>query len=80
MRYLANKPTPYKLDANTGALTKPDGSFPTQTKIDELDKKIDEYQQKNTLVKQQVFSTIMDRLLLRVQNLGAASLIWAEIC
>jgi hypothetical protein len=80
MRYLANKPTPYKLDANMGALTKPDGSVPTQTKIDELDKKIDEYQQKNTLVKQQVFSTIMDRLLLRVQNLGAASLIWAEIC
>jgi hypothetical protein len=51
-----------------------------QTEIDELDKKIDEYQQKNALVKQQVFSTITDWLLLHVQNLGAASLIWAEIC
>jgi len=83
MRYLdgrANEPTPFKLDANMGVLAKPDGSVPTQTEIDELDKKIDKYQQKNTLVKQQVFSMITDWLLLRMQNLGTVSLIWAEIC
>jgi len=33
-----------------------------------------------TLVKQQIFSTISDQLLLRVQNLGSASKIWDEIC
>ncbi|KAG1849429.1 hypothetical protein DFJ58DRAFT_636924, partial [Suillus subalutaceus] len=57
-----------------------DGTVPTQTDIDELDKKIDEYYQKNSLVKQQVFSTITDRLLLRVQKLEAAHEVWAEIC
>jgi len=32
------------------------------------------------VVKQQIFSTITDRLLLRVQKLDEASKIWAEIC
>lgn len=34
----------------------------------------------NPMVKQQVFSTITDRLLLRVQKLESASEVWAEIC
>lgn len=34
----------------------------------------------SNLVKQQVFSTITDRLLLRVQKLESASEVWAEIC
>ncbi|KIK32341.1 hypothetical protein CY34DRAFT_101732, partial [Suillus luteus UH-Slu-Lm8-n1] len=58
----------------------PDGSNPTEKEIEERDKKLDEYDQKNSLVKQQVFSTITDRLLLRVQKLESASEVWAEIC
>jgi hypothetical protein len=45
-----------------------------------LDKKLDEFYQKDSLVKQQVFSTITDRLLLHVQKLEVASQIWNEIC
>jgi uncharacterized circularly permuted ATP-grasp superfamily protein len=51
-----------------------------QRRIEALDKSIDEFYQKNSLVKQQVFSTISDRLLLRVQKLDSAASIWAEIC
>jgi hypothetical protein len=83
MRYTDGRicePIPFVIDPNTKAVKKPDGSTPTQTEIDELDKKIDEYHQKNSLVKQQIFSTITDRLLLRVQKLGEASEIWNEIC
>ena len=76
----AVRPLPFVVDPKTSSITKPDGSTPMQTEIEELDKKIDEYHQKNSLVKQQVFSTIMDRLLLRVQKLDTASKIWAEIC
>jgi hypothetical protein len=31
-------------------------------------------------VKQHVFSTILDQLLLRVQKLKVASIIWSEVC
>jgi hypothetical protein len=41
---------------------------------------MDEYNQKNSLVKQQIFSTITDWLLLRMQKLESASEVWAEIC
>lgn len=61
-------------------MTKKDGTVPTQAEIDDLNKKLDEYYQHNSLVKQQVFSTIMDRLLLWVQKLEAASDIWKEVC
>lgn len=76
----AKEPIPFNVDLNTKALKKKDDTAPTQTEIDELDKRIDEYQQKNSLVKQQIFSTITDRLLLRVQKLETASEIWKEIC
>jgi len=76
----AIKLTPFLIDEKTKAVTKPDGLMPTQAEINELDKKIDDYYQKNSLIKQQVFSTITDRLLLHVQNLHKASEIWAEIC
>jgi hypothetical protein len=48
--------------------------------IEECDKKMDEYDQKNSLVKQQIFSTITDQLLLHVQKLESASEVWVEIC
>ncbi|KAJ8582899.1 hypothetical protein M405DRAFT_776031, partial [Rhizopogon salebrosus TDB-379] len=75
----AVKPIPFMVDSAGNAMKK-DGTAATQTEIDELDEKIDIYHQKNSLVKQQIFSTITDRLLLRVQKLDEASKIWAEIC
>lgn len=82
MRYVdgrAVKPVPFDIDPKTGVAMKPDGSAPTQTEIDEHDKKIDEHYQKDSLVKQQLFSTITDRLLLRVQKLEGAAAMWEEI-
>jgi hypothetical protein len=82
MRYAdgrAVKPVPFTLDS-AGKTVKKDGTPATQTEIDDSDEKIDIYHQKNSLVKQQIFSTITDRLLLRVQKLDEASKIWAEIC
>ncbi|KIK45144.1 hypothetical protein CY34DRAFT_28327, partial [Suillus luteus UH-Slu-Lm8-n1] len=70
---------PFDIDPMTGVAMKPDGSAPTQTEIDEHDKKIDEHYQKDSLVKQQLFSTITDRLLLRVQKLEGAAAMWEEI-
>ncbi|KAJ8586558.1 hypothetical protein M405DRAFT_743377, partial [Rhizopogon salebrosus TDB-379] len=78
MRYLdgrITKPVPFKTDSS-GKVVKPDGTAPSTTEIEELEKKIDEYYQKDSLVKQHVFSMISDRLLLRVQNLDNASKIW----
>ncbi|OJA09525.1 hypothetical protein AZE42_12070 [Rhizopogon vesiculosus] len=49
---------------------KPDGTTPTNMEIEDLDDKIDEYHQKDSLIKQQIFSTIFDQLLLHVQTLG----------
>lgn len=83
MRYAdgrARKPVPYAIDAKTRLPTKSDGTAATQDEIDALDKKLDEFYQKDSLVKQQIFSTITDRMLLRVQKLEVASKVWAEIC
>ena len=82
MRYVdgrAVKPVPYAVDATTGKTMKPDGKEATETEIEELDKKLDEFFMKDSLVKQHIFSTITDRLLLRVQRLDRASKIWEEI-
>ncbi|KIJ08517.1 hypothetical protein PAXINDRAFT_18356 [Paxillus involutus ATCC 200175] len=68
------------VDPTTGQATKADGTAPTQTEIDERDEKIDEFYQKDSLVKQQIFSTITDRLLLLVQKLDGAAAVWKEVC
>ncbi|OAX40831.1 hypothetical protein K503DRAFT_686705, partial [Rhizopogon vinicolor AM-OR11-026] len=83
MRYAdgrAVKPVPYKFDETKKEHQKTDGTVATETEVEELDKKIDEYYQKDSLVKQQIFSTITDRVLLRVQRLDGASAVWTEIC
>ncbi len=74
------KPVPFVFDSSTSKYKKPDGSEPTESEVEDLDDKIDEYHQKDSLVKQQIFSTISDQLLLRVQSLGSASKIWDEVC
>jgi hypothetical protein len=69
----AVKPIPFVIDESMGAPKKANGSTPSQTKIEELDKKLDEFFQKDLVVKQQIFSTITDRLLLHIQKLDHAS-------
>lgn len=83
MRYVdgrARKLAPFIIDPESGLAKMEDGTMPTEEEIEALDKKMDEFYQKNSLVKQQIFSTIMDRLLLCMQKLELASRIWAKIC
>src|SRR6266436_6709797 len=83
MRYVdgrAVKPVPFMLDPKTKLLVNVKGAMPTEMEIEALDDKLDDYYQKDALVKQHMFSTISDRLLLRVQGLLSASKIWDEIC
>jgi hypothetical protein len=83
MRYTnghKTKPIPFPIDKLTGKVTKSDGTMPMAVDLEELEDKIDEYQQKDSLVKQQIFSTISDQLLLRIQNLDCAATIWAKVC
>jgi hypothetical protein len=82
MRYLdgrAKEPIPFEIDSS-GKSIKPDKSQATESEIEDLDKKIDEYQQKDSLAKQHIFSMVSDRLLLRIQKLNSALKIWSEIC
>jgi hypothetical protein len=76
----AVRPSLFKVHKKTKKLVKDDGTEPTEAEVEALDKKLDEFYQKDSLVKQQVFSTITDRLLLHVQKLKVASQIWNEIC
>jgi hypothetical protein len=64
---------------SSGQMVKPDGCTPMATEIKDLEKGIDEHYQKDSLVRQHIFSTILDRLLLHVQNLDEVSKIWEEI-
>jgi len=82
MRYVdgrAVRPVPSPIDLKMSKLMKPDGLAAMDTEIEELDKKIDKFFMKDSLVKQHIFSTITDRLLLCVQKLDNASKIWEEI-
>src|SRR5258705_9255657 len=74
----AKQPIPFVLDASQTPLNVA-GKPATDTEIEALDDKLDDFYQKDALVKQHIFSTISDRILLHVQNLQSASKIWAEI-
>lgn len=50
-----------------------------ETEVEELEEKIDEYLQKDSLAKQHLFNTISDQLLLCIQHLGNTSKIWSKI-
>ena len=76
----AIKPVPYTVDSRTRTVKKPDGSTAAPDEIEEQDKKVDKYHQKDSLIKQQIFTTITDHILLHVQRLDGASKMWAEIC
>src|SRR5882762_10759793 len=82
MRYVegqAVKPEPFKLDPKGKKLLKEDATEATEAKREAREDKIDEWYQKDSLAKQHIFSTIMNRLLLRVKKLPNASEIWEEI-
>src|SRR5258705_3997095 len=82
MRYIdgrVKQPIPFALSPTTGEPLKADGKPATDAEIEALDDRLDEFCQKNSLVKQHIFSTISDRLVMRVKNLQTASMIWVEI-
>jgi hypothetical protein len=60
----AVRPVLFVINEATSKVMKLDGSKATQAEIEALNKSIDEFYQKDSLVKQQVFNTISDRLLL----------------
>jgi len=82
MRYVdgrAAKPVPFAISAKTRLPVKADGSATTEEEREAKDDKIDEWYQKDALVKQHIYSTISNRLLWRVKGLPDASKIWDEI-
>jgi len=52
----------------------------TAAEIEAHEDLIDEFYYKDSLAKQQLFSTILDHVLLQVQSLDNSSMIWKEIC
>src|SRR5882762_11367557 len=82
MRYIdgrTKQPLPFKLDPKGKELVKEDGKPATEAEQEAREDKIDEWYQKDAYVKQHIFSTITNRLLLRVQKLPNALEIWEEI-
>ena len=83
MRYIDGRrviPAAYAIGPKSKLPIKADGSVASEAEIEALEDKIDEFHQRDAYVKQHIFSTITDRLLLRVQKLGSSEKIWAEIC
>src|SRR5882762_8714080 len=82
MRYIdgrVKQPIPFAMSPTTGELLKADGKPAMDAEIEALDDKLDEFCQKNSMVKQHIFSTLSDRLVVRVKHLKSASMIWVEI-
>src|SRR6266436_5809624 len=83
MRYIDGRrviPAAYAIGPKSKLPIKADGSVASEAEIEALEDKIDEFHQRDAYVKQHIFSTITDRLLLCVQKLGSSEKIWAEIC
>ncbi|OAX31549.1 hypothetical protein K503DRAFT_653677, partial [Rhizopogon vinicolor AM-OR11-026] len=78
----ATLPAPLALDPSSNAPLMP-GPTKTPTTVAEIaahEDLIDEFYYKDSLAKQQLFSTISDHVLLQVQKLDNSSMIWKEIC
>src|SRR6267154_1598612 len=88
-RYLEGRakiPTPL-VSINTGTNDAPvfvqslDNKTPaTEDEIEEAEKKLDEYEQKECAVKQTLYGSISDRRLIEIKNLGTAAEAWAKLC
>ena len=75
----AMEPAPLK--TNTAEVPQcPNGGATTPDEIKENLKEIQDYHYWNSLVKQQIFSTLTDEMYLRVQEFKSASKIWKELC
>ena len=75
----AKEPDPLKAD--TARIPQSlNGGTATSDEIKENLKEIQEYHYRNSLVKQQIFSTITDEMYLRVQEFDSTSRIWMELC
>src|SRR5258708_5950247 len=73
------QPIPFTIDPSNNTPVRADGKPAMEVEIEALDDKLNEFCQKDSLVKQHIFSTISDRLLLCIQSLQSASKIWAKI-
>ena len=73
------EPTPLKTDEN-GVPLGPKGEAATPAQIKENLDEIQEYHYRNSLVKQQIFGTLMDEMYLQVQEFESTSKIWTELC
>ena len=73
------EPTLLQTDSN-GVPIGPAGGAATPAEIKENLNEIQEYQYRNSIVKQQIFSTLTDDTFLRVQEFESASKIWMELC
>src|SRR5258705_6175566 len=82
MRYIdgrTKQPLAFELDPTGKTIVREDSKPATEAEQEAREEKIDEWYQKDAYVKQHIFSTITDRLLLRVQKLPNASEIWEQI-
>ena len=75
----AQEPTPLKIDQTRVPLG-PKGEAVIAAEIKEKLDEIQEYNYRDSLVKQQIFSTLTDKTYLRVQEYESASKIWMELC
>ena len=75
----AMEPAPLKTNT-AGVPQSPNGGVATPDEIKEDLKEIQEYHYWNTLVKQQIFSTLTDEMYLWVQEFESASKIWKDLC
>ena len=72
---------PIPLKTNTaGVPQSPNGRAATPDEIKKNLKEIQEYHHRNSLVKQQIFSTLTDEMYLQVQEFESTSKIWKELC
>ena len=69
-RYVAN---------SAGVVVKADGTVASQDEIKENRKEVNEYEQKDSLVQQHIFSTITDRVMLQLESLDSGSAMWKEL-
>src|SRR5258707_2374034 len=76
----ATLPAPLALDPSSNLPVMSVGVPATAAEIEAHEDTIDEFYHKDSLVKQQLFSTISDHVLLQVQSLDNSSMIWKEIC
>jgi len=62
-----------------GVVVKVDRSTASQDEIKENRKEVNEYEQKDSLIQQHIFSTITDCVMLQLESLDSGSAMWKEL-